>query len=407
MATEAHYFPKINNQGSSSKADNPIQMDVELSEITEELPSRHLHGRRKNLILEIPRRTMDETREDFLRTNQPLTPLRSQINEYLGSSSTKSKPTDKTHIPKLSFKLHNKEASIPALEGSASEPPQKPVISRTLSPSGKKISSLPVTPIAQSNLESEHGGNIAYPATHVNKGQRLLMHRSRSVPVLTEDGNTYVGGMFRIVPTTPRLAGSKATSMKSPPDDTAENEDGEDILEDEAVCRICLIELGEGADTLKMECSCKGELALAHQECAVKWFGIKGNRTCDVCKQEVQNLPVTLLRVLNGQTLNLTRSRNQYRAWQNVPILVIINILAYFCFLEQLLVPSMGSGAVVISLPFSCIVGLLASMTSTTMVRREHVWAYAIVQFAMVVLAGRLSYSLWHDSLINKRFYLS
>lgn len=156
--------------------------------------------------------------------------------------------------------------------------------------------------------------------------------------------------------------------MKSPPDDSVENEDGEDIPEEEAVCRICLIELRECADTLKMECSSKGELALAHQGCAVKWFSIKGNRTCDVCKQEVQNLPVTLLRVLNGQTLNLTRSTSQQnRAWQNVPILVSISMLAYFCFLEQLLVSSMGSGAIVISLPFSCILGLLASMTSTTM----------------------------------------
>lgn len=78
------------------------------------------------------------------------------------------------------------------------------------------------------------------------------------------------------------------------------------------MCRICLVELGEGADTLKMECSCKGELALAHQECAIKWFSIKGNKTCDVCKQEVQNLPVTLLRIQNTQTFNLRGSR----AWQ-------------------------------------------------------------------------------------------
>lgn len=71
----------------------------------------------------------------------------------------------------------------------------------------------------------------------------------------------------------------------------------------------------EYGETLKMECSCRGELALAHKECAVKWFGIKGDRMCDVCGQEVSNIPVTVVRL--PETINVaratdTRSANRY-----------------------------------------------------------------------------------------------
>ncbi|KAM0017160.1 hypothetical protein Hdeb2414_s0028g00704851 [Helianthus debilis subsp. tardiflorus] len=69
-------------------------------------------------------------------------------------------------------------------------------------------------------------------------------------------------------------------------------------------------------------------------------------------------------------------------------------MLAYFCFLEQLLVDKMGSGAIAISLPFSCILGLLASMTSTTMVKRRYAWVYAGVQFALMVGFANIFYSL-------------
>ncbi|KAK7267658.1 hypothetical protein RIF29_20336 [Crotalaria pallida] len=431
MSTEAVGFSKDGNQGSGNsenRADVPIQKGLKSSEITEELASEQ-HETRGNLILEIPTRTLEEAGEEYYRINMPPTPptrrvnfspcpspgFSSRSNESPGPSSSRSRSTIKTFLPKLSFKFRNtsseiEKAAFLALQGSSSVAPKKPRISRTLSltkmitPARKIASSLPVTPIAHSNPESTHGGNIASVSISVEKGKQLPIHRSRSVPDFTKDENVPVGGMFRIVPMTPRLAEKTSirpttTSATSPSDDNVENEDGgEDIPEEEAVCRICMIELGEGADTLKLECSCKGELSLAHQECAVKWFSIKGNRICEVCKEEVQNLPVTLLRV---QTVRERRGQqaeisSQYRFWQDAPILVIINMLAYFCFLEQLLVSRMGSSAVAMSLPFSCILGLLASVTATTMVRRKNVWLYATVQFAVVVLSGHLFYSLIH-----------
>ncbi|RDX72732.1 hypothetical protein CR513_47741, partial [Mucuna pruriens] len=394
METESADSSKDNNnQGhgtTENRDDIPIQKGPASSEITEEVPSGQ-HGTRQNLFLEIPAIIQEEAREDYVRINMPLTPPPRRVifspcpspvfprsKESPGPSSSKNRSTIKTFLPKLSFKFRNtsseiEKAAFLALEGSATVAPKKPFLSRTLSlvtPRGKKTSSLPVTPIAHSNPGSVHGANMASIATAIEKELKIPIHRSRSVPVLNKEGSSPVRGMFRIVPTTPRMDEKIATTpMASPIHDTVENEDGgEDIPEEEAVCRICMVELGEGADTFKLECSCKGELSLAHKECVVKWFTIKGNRTCDVCKQEVKNLPVTLLRVQNGQNmLGGSQQADSYRVWQDAPILVVINMLAYFCFLEQLLVSSMGSGAIAMSLPFSCILGLLASMTTTTM----------------------------------------
>lgn len=403
------------------------------SEIMEETP-RGQQQRHQNLILEIPSRTHEGSTEDFVRINMPPTPNSTpkrvnfspmpspsytKINVSPGPSPSKGRSSIKSLLPKLSFKYRSstseiEKAAILALGASSTGTREKPLTPRTSSltklftPKMKRTSSLPVSPIAHSNPESMHGGNTIDLLDSAKGGSPLPIHRSHSVPVINKDESIRqmdsLGGVFRVVPTTPRVAEvTVATAIASPTVDAGGNDDdGEDIPEEEAVCRICMIELGEGADTLKMECSCKGELALAHQECAVKWFSIKGNKTCDVCKQEVQNLPVTLLRIQNAQALNLQGNRGRqaeatgYRVWQDVPVLVIVSMLAYFCFLEQLLVRKMGSSAIAISLPFSCILGLLASMTSTTLVRRRYVWVYASIQFGLVVFFAHIFYSLFH-----------
>ncbi|XP_031254573.1 uncharacterized protein LOC116112595 [Pistacia vera] len=264
------------------------------------------------------------------------------------------------------------------------------------SSSSKAAHSLPATPIAKS--ESVQEPPLAVQSDISKSEVRQHMTRSLSVPVntkvrslrRTESG----GGLIRVISMTPRSAAADKTSVNDDSaTETACEDAGEDISEEEAVCRICFVELGEGGDMFKMECSCKGELALAHKDCVVKWFSIKGNKTCDVCKQDVQNLPVTLLKIQNPQnvvrrpsSVIQQREVTRYRVWQDIPVLVLVSMLAYFCFLEQLLVSQLGPRALAISLPFSCVLGLLSSMIASTMVSRTYIWAYAPSTFAIVIL---------------------
>lgn len=422
--------PRDNVNAPEAGAGCPAPEVRSAPEIIEEIPDAGHQGR-EGLVLEVPPRTSEFGREDTAVIDIPptpnLTPRRvnfspmpspsfAKVDGTSAPSPSNRRATMKTLLPKLSFKFRNntfdiEKAAMLALGASPARRRERPLIPRTFSltrlftPRTKTSSSLPVTPIAHSNPESMHGRNTTEQLGSVKAEVKPSIHRSRSVPVINKDGSIRpmdsLGNVFRIVPTTPRVTTDASVSDAAPASDTDENRDnGEDIPEEEAVCRICFIELGEGSDTLKMECSCKGELALAHQECAIKWFSIKGNKICDVCKQEVRNLPVTLLRLQNLQARNLqgigAPAVVRYRLWQDVPVLVIVSMLAYFCFLEQLLVGKMGSGAIAISLPFSCILGLLASMTSSTMVHRRFVWVYATIQFGLVVLSAHLFYSLLH-----------
>ncbi|XP_044506288.1 uncharacterized protein LOC123225961 isoform X2 [Mangifera indica] len=390
--------------------------------------SHSQNWKQRNLFLEIPSRTLEDSSQESVILRMPptpsTTPTPKRVNFNLnhadartsGSPSpslSRAKSSIKGLLPKLSFKYRSsnsdfEKAANLAPEASNMAPREKPSISRSLSltkvftPRIKKTSSLPATPIMHTNLESTCSGNVVDSLNSSRKETQKQIYRSLSVPVNNKEGSIRrMDSFFRVILATPQVKEGEVVSDISQIEAENNSEaDGEDIPEEEAVCRICMVELCEGGETLKMECSCKGELALSHKECAIKWFTIKGNKTCDVCKQEVRNLPVTLLRIQSMRTRNSgadvgqVADLNEYRAWQEVPVLVIVSMLAYFCFLEQLLVTNMGIGAIVISLPFSCVLGLLSSMASSTMVKRRFVWVYASIQFALVILFAHIFYSL-------------
>ncbi|CAJ1955971.1 unnamed protein product [Sphenostylis stenocarpa] len=420
MSAQQNEKEKHDALSSKRTVSLPLHMVDDPMGVTDETSRVNNHWKREKSQLEIPTSTLEECCQDFVGIRMPLTPSPTPSHKRVNflvtsrsvdaprpssSSASRGKSSMRNILPRFGFKNRQSldiEKSVTAVpEASFSGHQDKSSISRSVSltkmftPKINRTSSLPVEEIGRANVESALGGTLgASPCGGEPQG---MIARSRSVPVNSkEKGIRRMDSVFRIIPSTPRV-----NKVNESTKDT-ENGDGEDIAEEEAVCRICLVDLCEGGETLKMECSCKGELALAHQECAVKWFSIKGNKICDVCKEEVRNLPVTLLRIRSVRTQNTgarSEQGDEYRharslIWQELPVLVIVSMLAYFCFLEQLLVGKMGTKAIFISLPFSCVLGLLSSVTSTTMVKSRFIWIYASVQFISVVLFAHIFYPL-------------
>ncbi|KAF5783518.1 putative E3 ubiquitin-protein ligase MARCH [Helianthus annuus] len=320
------------------------------------------------------------------------------------SCSSRNVSLKKKLLPKLSFKSRNTISDVIIPAASRFLPRERPSITRSWSLT--KIFTKITTP---SRLFSPPGHSDMEPGLRRSGGSLDLhtevhddMRRSQSVPILTENTRMKrTDSFFRLIPSRVKDI-DVVIPTRIPTDDDA---NGDDIPEEDVVCRICYVELCEGGETLKMECSCKGELALAHKECAIKWFSIKGNKTCDVCHQDVQNLPVTLLRVqkrvsnredvataAHDHHIEVNAYSDIYRVWQEMPLLVTVSAIAYFCFLEQLLFRKMGLGSIALSLPFSCVLGVLSSMTSSVMVKRRFVWLYASIQFSLVVVFAHLFY---------------
>ncbi|RRT52251.1 hypothetical protein B296_00046080 [Ensete ventricosum] len=99
-----------------------------------------------------------------------------------------------------------------------------------------------------------------------------------------------------------REHGRKSCVSESSLDDDDDDDDTEmrasevkvNIDKVERDCRICHLNLEKAASesgvAIVLGCSCKGDLAAAHKQCAETWFKIKGNKICEICGSTARNV---------------------------------------------------------------------------------------------------------------------
>ncbi|CAH8353342.1 unnamed protein product [Eruca vesicaria subsp. sativa] len=377
------------SSSSSPQANHPVK-----EKSTEDVPS----GTHLDLSMQITPRPIP-----FAGVRNPKSSLKSTSSFKTGTTSS-----PRGILRNLSFKKKVVVAHPESQRSSLLSPPlMETAQNPTTSPYWKRCLSLPSR--HASKLSPKASAHVSISVTSEQpiqeKGEKedcILLQKDSTYPSVSR--SLSMPGRNIVIVRSISFDNHKAhVSSETNADQTSPvpmEETDEEIPEEEAVCRICLDVCEEG-NTLKMECSCKGDLRLVHEACAIKWFSTKGTRTCDVCRQEVQNLPVTLLRVPSINQSNNRRARGQQNlqsqtasAWQEFVVLVLISSVCYFFFLEQLLIRDLNSKAVYIAGPFSLTLGLFASVFASVLAIREYIWTYAALEFALVGILVHLLYTI-------------
>ncbi|KAL0417729.1 UNVERIFIED_CONTAM: hypothetical protein Sradi_1186400 [Sesamum radiatum] len=350
------------------------------------------------------------TNSDPKRVNFVLTrsPSDSRLHGSSGPSSTKGKSSIRSILPWLSFKNRSSNSDVEKAanidSGSSTMVAQDKLsisrswsLSKIFTPRIKRTSSLPVTPFEISNPDAAHSGSINSHLT-LDTNEGWCISRSLSVPVIDkEKGIQKMNSFFRVIPSTPRVKDqdSEVSTAVAEKDDVPYfDESCMTVIASET----CLDSQKTMKRMVKIYLKTKpfagfASLNYVKVERLLRWnVAAKVNLLWLIKNVPLNGLPLKATR----HVMFASKKLQICRVWQDLPILVIVGMLAYFCFLEQLLARKMDSSAIAISIPFSCVLGLLSSVTSSAMVKRRFVWVYASIQFAIVVIFAHIFYNVVH-----------